>query len=217
MAASVTPIYLTVSEAAKRAKVPDNTMRSWLRRGRVRSVKRSGHIMVDAQSLDDFLAAKKPHGSAAKPANGELTRDEFARAAGISERTASRLKETGEIDDYTEAELQAFQDDPGDTTSFQEAKRRKELAAAKLAELRLAREKDQLYEAQNVEKTIQHLADAARAELQAVSLVLPGKIARLVPELDETRRSEVEAAVRQLCITLANVGIERLVAVVAKA
>ena len=102
-----------------------------------------------------------------------MTRADFARAAGISERTATSLASSGEIEDYTEAAA-------SELSGLQEAKQRKALADAKLAELKLAREEGKVYDAARIEQLVTKLAHAASSELRSLVTYVPTVVAEIL-------------------------------------
>lgn len=129
-------------------------------------------------------------------AEEEITLAEFATRAGLSQRTVQLKRQRGEIDRYTEADLERLlsgrgggddkaskldpataSDDDLRDASEAELKRVKLYHEARMAKLKADREEGKVYEAEAVEGVVRRLAHLARTTWQQAPMMLPQELA----------------------------------------
>lgn len=208
--------WVPIREAAAAVDRSYSAVNGWIQKGKLKARTRAGRRVVSleaAREVAEGLNRNPQASNAGKSANGTMTRAEFADRAGVSDRQVTRWKNDGVIEDYTEEALNKLLEqragEQGAQLAIHQSKRRKEAAQAALAELRLAKERNQVYEVESVHRVIRRLADGCRAELQRMARALPPRIARqLATSMDE--QAEAEAWVRGLLIDEAREALERL-------
>ena len=208
--------FVPIREAAAAVDRSYSTVNSWIQRGKLKAKKRAGRRVVSLKAAREVVAELEGSPKArqgGRPVNGEMTRAEFAKRVGISERNVTRWKNEGVIKDFTEEDLAQMLEQRGGEESAQisihRARQRKEAAQAEMAELKLARERDELYEVENVHRVIRRLADACRNELQYLARALPPRIARqLVSDRDD--QVQAEAWVRSVLLDESRNAMQRL-------
>lgn len=206
---------LTIQQAAQVAGCGEATIRNWIRWGRLKAAKVAGRWQIDSDELTIAIGATKGEVESRNgdpDSSSDMSREEFAAAAGVTPRQASRWKSAGLITGYNTAEAHQLAQAH---VSLSEAKRRKETALAELAELKVLEAKGRLYQADEVDPLIRVLADTARAELQQMAYALPVRIVEralrpYVENLTDEDRAALEAQIRKQCIEYAQAAIARL-------
>jgi DNA-binding transcriptional MerR regulator len=191
---------LSTRDAAILVGRSESAIRTWARRGQLEPVKQDGRANMYRRSDLLRVAAAcdaTPHGrpttQSRKP--GMLTLREFARRAGLNEKTITRYRSSGVIAAYTEAELEKFlarRDDGGevqevDVTSTpldemanaSKAELERALAYEKLRKARLDadRAEGRVYDAEAVQAVVKRLAHHYRTSWQQAALLLAGRMA----------------------------------------
>lgn len=200
--------WISVREAAERVGRRESAVRSWYKSGRVRSKKVDGRVRVRVDDLDTVVAKidakpqgrkpKRPRGRPKEPrlAEEEMPLAEFAARAGLNQRTIQLKRQRGEIDRYTEGELEKLLarreggeevvdevdpasagDDELRNASQQELKRIKLYHEARVARLKADREEGRVYDAARVEAVVRRLAHVAKSSWQQAPMLLPGQLA----------------------------------------
>lgn len=203
MSKSSSAEWISVREAAEATDRKESTIRGWHRKGRVRSKREGRSLKLHRGDVERCMAAADSMAQGAKPGRRKeprvadeetMTLAEFARRAGVNQRTARLWRQRGEIDLYTEANLARVQarhdavavDDINPETasdadlrnaSQAELKRVKMYHEARMAKIKADREEGLVYDAEQVEATMRRLAHLAQASWQQAALILPAHLA----------------------------------------
>jgi len=184
---------IPVLVAAERAGCSQVTIRNWINAGKLARHKHNGKLHVSARELARVgqTATVRTH------QKGELSQEEFMIHAGINtQREMHALRKKGIIGpDNTRENAERVRNMYKAEPVTKDARARKEMAQAEIAELKLAEARGKVYAAEDVERAMVRAANTTRAQFQALVQVLPAELSRLI-EMDETKRLEVQAQIR---------------------
>ena len=195
---------ITIREAGERFGRTDSAIRAWYKQGRVRGKKVNNRIMLELGDLETIVAKIDARPQGRKPKSGrpkeprraeeEMSLPEFAKRAGLNQRTVNLKRARGDIGRYTETELEKViaKREAGQMTDFdpatadaealanatqEELKRFKLYQEARSARIKADRDEGKVYDAARVEAVMRRLAHAAKSSWQQVSMLLPGQLA----------------------------------------
>lgn len=225
--------HVSVAEAAKKLGCDRGTIYGWISRGKLEARKHNG---VKTVSLGVATKLKSQRGRKKKAKRGPgrgsrkgvattgdpMTISEFAAHVGVAPRTVTNWKRKGRItccdaetadrmrEQMSGREQTAGRPEAKSTTAMNAAKLRRANAEADLWELKLKRQRDELYDAAVVDGVIRRLAGTARAEFQRCAREVPGLALAEVPGLDPAVRAEVESRIRAAANAMIRESLRRL-------